>query len=473
MIKKIFDEIAAEPGSNKKMEILSSYKDNELLKRVLYLACSKRIKFYIKQIPVYSSTPMFRTLDLALDQLSVLSNREKTGHEAIAHLADILSHLSSDDAYIVERIIDKDPKIGMGTTYINKVFPKLIEETPYMGAKAYDIKLVKKLFEKGKKAFSQIKMDGRYCNAIIRGGEVELESRQGEPTILVPQPKFISELTRFSDCVLNGELTIPGIPRYESNGIIASLISISKKVTEGKDVTKEIAEFEKEHMNYYTALNSIVYTVWDTITVEEYFEAKSSTPYKQRIANLGKLILDAYNNDSGDVVAIGDMANTGVRMVEGTIVTSFEEAMEHFQEMLNRGEEGTILKAEDGTWKDGKHNHQIKMKLEMNVDLMIVGFNYGTGKNSNVISSINATSSDGIVNTRPTGIDEKMMSYITENQNKLLNTILEVKCSGLSKDGNWNYALLHPVFKKLRDDKNTCDSLNSIKKIEAMAKGLS
>jgi hypothetical protein len=46
MIKAIFDEIAAESSTNKKMEILGKYKDNELLKRVLYLANSKRIKFY-------------------------------------------------------------------------------------------------------------------------------------------------------------------------------------------------------------------------------------------------------------------------------------------------------------------------------------------------------------------------------------------------------------------------------------------
>ena len=48
----------------------------------------------------------------------------------------------------------------------------------------------------------------------------------------------------------------------------------------------------------------------------------------------------------------------------------------------------TILKAYDGEWKDGKPNWQIKMKLEMDVDLRIVGFNYGTKgtKNENVIN---------------------------------------------------------------------------------------
>ena len=163
---------------------------------------------------------------------------------------------------------------------------------------------------------------------------------------------------------------------------------------------------------------------------------------------------------------------SNVKLVETKMVFTFEEAMAHFQEMLNRGEEGTILKSATGTWKDGKPNWQIKCKLEMDIDLIIVGFNYGTGKNVTVISSLNCETSDRLIKTRPTGINEEMMQHITENQENLLGTIIECKCSGLSHDSDGNYSLLHPVFKKLRDDKITCDTLESVKQIEKMAKGL-
>jgi hypothetical protein len=65
-----------------------------------------------------------------------------------------------------------------------------------------------------------------------------------------------------------------------------------------------------------------------------------------------------------------------------------------------------------------------------------------------------------------------MMEYVTKNQTKLMGTILECKSCGLSHDSNGNYSLLHPAFTRLRDDKNECDSLESIKSIEAMVKGL-
>lgn len=466
-IKDIFDEIAAVSSTNQKIEILKKYKDNELLKRVLYMADSKRVKFFIKQIPDYTCDGNSKyTLSESLREIQKIADRDYTGHDAVKFLTEILSTSTKNDAYIIERIIDKDCKIGMGTTFINKVFKDLVEETPYMGAISFDEKKAREVFKKGKGGFSQIKMDGRYCNAIIRSGEVELESRSGEATVLTGA-KFLGELASFQDCVLNGELTMDGVPRYESNGIIASLIDIQGKRNERTEAEtqKKVAAFEKKHGSFQTALDNVRYTVWDTITVDEYFDKKSKTPYYTRLDNAARIIEAA--------------GSTMVRLIESKFVKTYGEAMEHFQEVLATEvdgvpQEGTILKAYDGEWKDGKPNWQIKMKLEMDVDLRIVGFNYGTKgtKNENVISSFNAQSSDGLVNTRPQGLKEDMMAYITENQDQLLGKVIQVKCNGLSKNVDGDYSLLYPAFVAIRDDKDTCDSLESIKSIENMVKQL-
>ena len=462
-IKEIFDEIAAEGGTNAKVAILTKYVDNELLKRVLYLANSKRVKFYIKQIPEYSwINNGGETLEWALDGLKRITDRTITGTDALNWLVVLLSGLSSDDdAYVIERIIDKDCKIGLGTTYMNKVFKGLIEDTPYMGAVSFDEKKARKIFEKGAKGISQIKMDGRYCNAIVRNGEVEMESRQGEPTILTGA-KFLEDLTSFEDCVLNGELTMDGVSRYESNGIIASLIDICSKRDSrtDKENDKKITNFEDKHGSFTGALEKIRYTVWDRLTVDEYFNKSSKLKYAERLAYLERLLENAKPSN--------------VKMIESAIVHNYAQAMTHFQEVLAEGEEGTILKAWDGEWKDGKPTWQIKMKLEMDVDLRITGFNYGGKgtKNEFLISSFNAESSDGLVKTKPQGLKEDMMKYVTENQDKLLGTILQCKSCGLSSDSNGNYSMLHPAFVMLRDDKDTCDSLESIKEIENMVKTL-
>jgi len=448
-IREIFDEIANESSTNLKMAILGKYKDNELFVRVLYAACSKRVKYYIKQIPLYEKSSTTFDLDWALKQLPALSRREFTGYAAHKYLMDILTHLQSDDAYIIERIIDKDCKIGIGTRNINKVIPDLIEKTGYMGCKSFSKDLILKMLAKGD-CVSQEKMDGRYMNCIIQGGELQNESRQGEPTIL-ENPLFFSELVVLKDCVLNGELTMHNISRFESNGIISSLISIAEKKLAGKDVTKEVAKFESRHMDYYEALKLVTFTTWDILTVEEYFTRKCSRKYRVRLAELRETLKDSKM----------------ISIVETRPMKTLGDAMTHFYDVVSRNGEGVVAKSLDGVWVDSKPVYQVKVKKEINLDLRIVGFKYGTGKNSKWISSVEVISEDGLLKTSPTGLDEDEMEYVTEHQEEMMNSILEIKCCGLSQDNKGNYSVLHPVYKLRRTDKDTANTLAECIEIEA------
>jgi len=463
-IKEIFDEIANEPGTNEKMNILSKYTENELLEKVLYMANSKRVKFYIKQIPEYTSVygvlgrEFLNSLETALEGLYLLTSRQVTGHTAIEHLRDILTHLYPDDAYIIERVIEKDCKIGMGTRNINKVFPNLIEKTGYMGCKPYSRDLITKLLAQGT-CYSQEKMDGRFINCVIKDGKVMNESRQGEPTIL-DNPLFEEDLAKLGDCVLNGELIMKGIERYESNGIISSLITIANKKAEGKDPSKDIAKLEKKHLPHQDALDAIRVVAWDILTLEEYHTRKCTRPYSERFVNLIEVLMELENSGEG---------NNTIWIVPTRKVNTLEEVMEHFVEVLKQNGEGTVVKSMDGVWVDKKPNYQVKVKKEIDLDLKIVGFNYGTGKNVNVISSIDVESSDGLLKTSPTGMSEAIMDQVTENQENLLNTVLEVKCSGVSQDDKGNYSVLHPVFKKLRDDKEVANTLEECIEIDKSA----
>jgi ATP-dependent DNA ligase len=463
-IKAIFDEISNTTGNNAKMEVLRKYKDNELLRRVLYQIKSKRVKFFLKQIPDYTHTDIKYSLSDALNEIKLISDRKLTGFAATSHLKELLELLHPDDAYIIERIIDKDPKNGLGRTFINKVIPNLIEKTPYQGAKSYSEKLVKVIFEKYNYAYSDIKMDGRYANAIIDNGEVEFESRQGETTHIPSDSLLIEELSKFPDGVLNGELTMVGMDRYTSNGIIASIVDIEGRGKMGdrsdEETAKKLVAFHKKHGNYIDAVSKIRYTVWDSITLEDYFNKKSDIPYRERLDFLYKK------------TPLKQCSR--VSIVERKKVYSFAEAVKHFQEALQRGLEGTIIKAPRATWKDGKPSWQVKMKLEMNIDLKVIGFEYGEEgtKNEDVYSTINLESSCGQLKTNASGMKEIMMADITERADDLMGTVVEIRCSGLSQDKHGNWSTLHPSVVELRGDKETCDSLQSAQAVEAMAKGL-
>lgn len=464
-IKAILDEIANESSTNKKMDILKKYSEDLVLQKVLYLAYSKRIKFYVKQIPIYETYDIpATTLENALNNLEKLSNRELTGHAGINFLFNLLSVLSADDAIIIERIIGKDLKIGMATKNISKVIPNLLEVTPYMGAQPFDIKKVKKFCNDNSIFYADVKMDGQYQNSIIRDGDVECESRQGETNIF-DGAEFVKELSMFPDMVLNGELTLSDEPnRIIANGIIGSVIDISSKITERKpeETAKKIAEFEKKHKRTWVdTLNNIVYTVWDCISVDEYYNKASDQPYNLRWETLKRII--------------DDKKPRLIKLVEKVELHSFEELMTYFQQCINRGLEGCILKSMTGKWKNGKPSWQFKLKLEMSIDLKIVGFNYGTKgtKNENVISSLKCVSSDGLLTAEPGGMDEETMQYVTDSQDNLLNTIVEVKCNGITQS-NGKYSVLHPRIgeNRFRSDKIEADSYEQILAIENMCKGL-
>ena len=469
MIKEIFDTIASISGKNDKIAELKKHADNDVLKRAIYLAQSPRVNFYIKQIPEYTNV-LDKTMPLewAFEHLEDIINREVTGGEAKAHLSYILSSVSPDDASVIEKIIGKNCKIGMDSG-INKAIPKLLETTPYMGAKSFSDKGAKKLFaklKKGEVVYSQLKADGTYRNAIIQDGIAALESRQGEPSFFPSNTPFLKQLETLGDCVLNGELTIDGFKRTEANGMINSIMDITEKAEERgveETINKKVA-FEEKHGDFEEAVSKMRYTAWDMITLAEYARAKSEVPYGERFDNL-EVQLRNLKTDGKWVM---------VNLVYSREITTFAEGMDHFLETQINDEEGTIIKASNTPWKDGKPTTQIKMKLEMHMDLRIVGFNYGTvgTKNEFVISALQLESECGLLKTCPSGMKEAMMLDITERQEELMGTVVEIRCCGLSQNSKGEWSTQHPSIEELRTDKDTCDTLESCQEIERMAKGL-
>lgn len=381
----------------------------------------------------------------------------------------MLSFSSADDASVLIKIISKNLKIGLGVTGINKVFPKLIEREPYMGAQSFSHKKVDRIFKEGE-AISEIKEDGRYANALVNEG-VSMSSRTGEVNNF-SNAQFIFDLMSLKHgMVYNGELVLDRVPdRKVANGIINSLNDIMSKVATRSTVesAKSTDKFLKEHGHVYSciadALNDIRYKVWDALTIEEFDIGFASRPRIERLYTLRDILADANPKM--------------ITLVEYRMVYTKAEAMVHFQEALARNLEGTILKLRSAPWKDGqgvKPWFQVKLKLEISIDLKIVGFKYGKvgTKNEHVISTLLVESSCGLLKTEPAGMNEKMMRYVTDNQSQLLGTIVEVKCCGLSFDKDKNYSTLHPSVVELRSDKTDCDSLESAKEIESAAKGLS
>lgn len=424
MIINILKELEATSSRLEKEAILSREKDNELLKRVFFLAYDPFTQFYIRKIPQYMTDAVAtRTLDKALDDLSQLSTRVVTGNDGIDWLTDILETLTSEDAKVIERVIGKDLKCGASSSTANKTWPGLIHEYPCMLCTPFDEKVMKNFKFP---AYAQLKMDGMRFNAIVKDGKVEFRSRNGKEIDLLGnlEKEFIA-LADNENVVFDGELLINDkgiiLDRQTGNGIL-------NKAVKG---TIKIDEARKVHA-----------TIWDVIDYDTFKAGKGKLSYKERFSTLQAITLPSK-----------------IHLVESKVVSSFEEAETIFKEYLAQGQEGIILKDMTGVWEDKRVKTQLKFKAEIECDLRITAIQPGTGKYEGMVGAYLCESEDGIIKV-------DVGSGLSDEDRKnfdVIGKIVAVVYNARIKNKQGEESLFLPRAIEIREDKNIADFAKNIR----------
>jgi len=441
MILSILKELESNNSRNFKIELLTKYKDNELLKEICKLALSPMIQFYQRKIPEYDQT--YKTtfgIEWALEELKIFSNRTLTGNKAIEHLTYVLSSILPDDAQVIERIIGKDLKCGVSTSTVNKVWKNLISEFPCMLCSPFEQKLVDKIVFP---AIVQKKEDGMRFNAIVKfdrdlKGTVEFRSRNGKEISLLGslEEEFI-ELAYGKDLVFDGELLVYDTVETDSKGKICDRQTgngILNKAVKGT-ISKEEAD-------------RVVATLWDQIPYEDFIAGKCDQPYRYRLKRLDYLLARLPSE-------------TKIELVETFEVHSLEQTQTIFQNYLDDGDEGIILKDPNSLWENKRSKGQIKFKAELDCDLKVMSVISGTGKYADAIGSLYCESSDGKVKVYVGSgfTDEQRNAPPSEYYDK----IIAVKYNARIKNVSGEESLFLPIFLCLRPDKDEADDSTKIK----------
>jgi ATP-dependent DNA ligase len=425
LILDILNEIAETSSRNEKEAILKREVDNELLKRVFFLAYDPFTQFYIRKIPEYerNETSHAASLEGLLPGLQALSSRRATGNAGIYHLQTMLQALNVKDAEVLERIIGKDLKCGASGSTANKVWPGLIAEFPCMLCTPSDEKILSKFKFP---AFAQLKMDGMRFNAIVKDGKCEFRSRNGKEINLLGnlEEEFV-KLANGQNLVFDGELlvVVEGNiqDRQTGNGIL-------NKAVKGTISAKEA--------------ESVQATVWDCIPYHHFVEGKGSTQYLTRFAILESASLP-YK----------------IRLVESTIVASLDEAEAIFERYLAQGQEGIILKDMSGIWEDKRVKTQVKFKAELDCDLRVVGIQPGTGKYEGMVGALLCESSDGVIQVDVgSGLSDD-----DRRRDDYVDKIVAVTYNARIKNKQGKESLFLPRLIEVRIDKNEADSSEKIK----------
>lgn len=427
--------LAATPGKKDKQGIVAAFDDVE--RRIVKLALDPTINFYIAKLEAPTTTGSEQWGDAEFQLLDKLSSREITGHEALRQVGYSLRELTPESGELLRRVILRDLKCGVGTTIVNTAFPGLVPDFAYMRCSLpKDSSMAKWDWSEG--VFSQLKANGSFARIDVEGGRALITTRQGNtyPAGALAALEDAAVDTFDDNTQSHGELTVwhNGVllQRSVGNGILNSLLMGDGEIPADHEVR---------------------YDAWDQIPLANAVpKGKVETAYEDRLAYL----IEQVENSKPALIEV----------IECRLVYSYAEAMVHYREVLKRKLEGTVLKHRKAIWKDGDSKDQVKLKLEVDVDLEIVGFKPGEpGKRTeHTFGSLICRTTDGLLEVSVSGFKRDMEQYLHENRDSVMHKIVCVRANEVSapSESNELHSLYHPRFVELRKDKDTADTLQRV-----------
>tara|TARA_B100000287_G_scaffold435453_1_gene503830 strand:- start:7698 stop:9104 length:1407 start_codon:yes stop_codon:yes gene_type:complete len=443
----IFERIVATNSTKVKQEILEEYRDESLLSRILYYAYNPHLNYYITGDALtdpasYEGKGISKALDPHDTILEDLISRKVTGHDARDRCDAVLAKLNYHDAIIFKRILNRDLRLGMGIKTINKVWKGLIPEFGVMLCSPANEKTLDKM---DYPCLAQLKLDGMRSVVIVNNDSVQVKSRSGKDIQLHGEfDEQFSKLAQGGSWVFDGELLVLGddgnpLDRKTGNGIL-------NKAVKGT-ITPEDAK-------------RVRMIVWDMIRGDGFAKGWDDRfNYNLRFKSLHQYLTGFTQGWIAGMAQCGENIQPKMQLVVTRQVANYEEANEWAQEVMAQGHEGIILKSTAGLYENKRVNHQIKIKAELEADLVVTDWIEGTGRNEGRLGALTVESADGGVKVNVgSGFSDELRDEITKDS--ILGSIITVRYNEIIQDKNSSTkSLFLPRFLEVRLDKDTADIL--------------
>lgn len=450
---EIFKAISERKGKDKinYLEEISHNTDLTLFKQVCELALDNTLSFHVTQLeevlynPLVDETPNY-TIHDGFVFLLKLDNKGSASKSDKEHLCTIYTALADNERELLQMVLDRSLRCGLSTTSLRKVFGKdFLPDFPVMLCSSYDPKKIQKNIEFP--AVSQMKSDGARCECVVKGGKITLRTRNGKEYLSLDALKAEIQYLDFEwgDYVLDGELIVTGasgevLDRSTGNGILNKSIKGTISIIDAVKVKL---------------------MVWDVIPYDVFMGKTDSVGYLYRYKEV--------------LYTVGEYKNLATKpmidVIPSKIVASLEQAREHYKEMVDLGEEGTILKSVDGLWKSGRSKNQFKFKEEYPCELRVVSWNYGKkgSKYENCIGGLNCITECGEIEvTLGSGLSDeergaKLGDEFLDYANSLVDKIIEGKYNTRIKSKTDKLETLFlPRAVEFRFDKDTANTRDDL-----------
>ena len=415
-------------SQNYKIDIIKDKAfNNEDIMKWIKLIYDDNINFYFtsKSLPS-KNNQNFKHLhvDDIYNLLINMSERKYNKNQIIEKFEIMSSELA--DLFI--KSLDRKLFVNVSNKILNKAYKSIYNENlfdtmPYMRCSLMD-----KLPNISYPAIAQLKSDGTFANILVNYNNKEksingisIYSRSSkrmeldENSLLLDKLKnhflnMLSDISHTEDnisLVFMGELLVLDdnkkiMDRQTGNGLITSLSKQFSTIAtlEDKKQTKKVIDTIDEKKKLFSKIDdNIIIRVWDYMNTSDWYgKTSASKSYKTRFDELLNMINKTENNET-------------IFITDYLIVNNYEEAKDYYNKLLSENEEGIILKNFNMSWKDGTSNDQIKFKEVKECDLLVTGFEMGSGQFKDGIGSLICESKDKKLKVNISGLTREMRAF--------------------------------------------------------------
>ena len=393
-----------------------------------YQAYNPFYTFNVKQVPetqglINRPNPWPRFWALLED----LRTRGISGHRARDAIQECADEFDSDEWNgLARRVIIKDLRCGVSEKTINKVVGRTEYKIPIFSCQLAQDSTDQPKKLKGVKRL-ECKLDGVRVLAVVQGATVTLYSRNGKEFLNFPQ---------IADAILDQRKAF----QYGRG-------TGGHFVLDGEIVGESFQTLMKQaHRKTDAETSGMVYHIFDILPLDAFKEGHWNAQQYKRLE-----WLESARSQLMETACLRIMNGLEVDLdgAEGhDIMQRYAEAS------VAEGFEGIMIKSMDAPYQCKRSDSWMKWKPTITVDLKIVGFEQGTGRNENRLGAIICEGEDNGRHIRVnvgSGLSDSNRDEYWDARDDLLGHLVEVQADAVTQNQDGSYSLRFPRFLRFRD----------------------
>jgi DNA ligase-1 len=352
-----------------------------------------------------------------------LRTRGVTGHAARDRIEQVSELFDSEQWNgLCRRVLIKDLRCGISEKTLNKVLGKTSWKIPTFTCQLAQDSTDRPAKMKGIKRL-EVKLDGVRVLAVVQGASVTLYSRNGKPFENFPHVAEAIAANRRYIGAYDGRFVLDG----EIVG--ASFQQLMRQAQRKTD----------------SDTTDMVYHVFDIIPLDSFQEGHYNA---QQCKRLDILAGSRARFDETDCLRLMDGIDVDLDTAEGHDIMN-----RYAQDAVANGFEGIMIKDLGAPYECKRSSFWMKWKPTITVDLTIVGFEEGTGRNQGRLGAIIY---EGVDNERDirvnvgTGYSDSDRDEFWAARDQLLGVIGEIEADAVTQNQDGSYSLRFPRHKRFR-----------------------